>query len=82
MEITGGKRRMIILWIGKGNNDKSSQSNKENDKAAFQMHDESIRKFRLAHLKVEEAESKALRVIDNQALAPLQKVGLCQYARN
>ena len=73
---------MIILWIHKGNNDKSSQSNNENDKAAFQMHDESMRKFRLAHPKVEETASKDLRIIDNQALAPLQKVGLCQYAQN
>jgi len=73
---------MIVLWIRRGDNDKSSQANNEKDKATFQMHDESIRKFRLAHPRIEEAESKALRVVDNQALAPLQKVAPCQYAQN
>ena len=73
---------MIVLWIHKGNNDKSSQSNNENDKAAFQMHNESMRRFRLAHPRIEEAKAKDLRIIDNQALAPLQKVAPCQYAQN
>ena len=73
---------MIVLWIRRGNNDKSSQSNNEKDKATFQMHDESIRKFRLAHPKIEVTASKDLRIMDNQTLVPLQKVGLCQYAQN
>ena len=73
---------MIILWIRRGDNDKSSQANNENDKAAFQRHDESIRKFRLAHPKVEVTASKDLRILDNQALVPLQKFGPYQYAQN
>ena len=82
MEITGGKRRMIILWVRKGNNDKSSRFNNENDKAAFQRHDESMRKFRLAHPRVAETAAKDLSIVDNQALVPLQKLGPCQYAQN
>ena len=82
MNITGGKGRMIILWIRKGGKDGSFPSRNNSDAASFRAHDECMKKFRLAHPRLEEAGSGSLRTLADQPLAPLQRIALGRYVHN
>ncbi len=50
--------------------------------ASFQRHDEYMRRFRLAHPKVETIDSKGVRTENWLALLPVQQVKLARYWQN
>ena len=72
---------MIILWIRKNKGDKPSR-HYENDVASFQKHDESMRRFRLAHPSIETTKLKDVSTTDWLALIPMRKVELARYSQN
>ena len=56
--------------------------NHEDDGCSFQIHSEVMRRFRLAHPKVETIDSKGVRTVDWLALLPIQQVKLARYWQN
>ena len=54
----------------------------EDDEASFQKHDELVRRFRLAHPRVETIDSKGVMIADWPVLLPIQRVKLARYWQN
>ena len=71
---------MTIMW--KSNPEKQSRADNKNDAASFQKHNKCMRKFRLAHPKVETKEPKSVSTTAWLALFPIQKVKLARYSSN
>ena len=72
---------MLILWIRKSKTGERTCP-QENDKDSFRKHDEDMKRFRLAHPKIEVTSSKDIMTPDGNILATVQKVKLDKYAQN
>ena len=70
---------MTTAW---NNQDEMYYFNREDGEASFQRHDESMRKFRLAHPRVEVTTSTDAEEVDWLTLLPVKRVKLDSYVRN
>ena len=71
---------MTIMW--KNTPEKQSGADKKSDAASFRKHDDSMKKFRLTHPKVETRELRSEHAIDWLVLFPMQEVKLARYSSN
>ena len=72
---------MLILWIRKAQ--KSEQTcHDNNDRSSFQKHNEDMKRFCLAHPKIESTGSKDIVTTDGAILAPIQTVKLAGNSQN
>ena len=72
---------MFILWIRKNKTGERTCPQK-NDRESFPKHDEDMKKFRLAHPKIEVTSLKGIMTIDGDILAAVQNVRLSKHAQN
>jgi len=72
---------MIILWIRKSKQDKQLQG-MQAEKESFQVHDEVMKKFRLAHEELDVISDKDILTGDGNLLAPVRQVKLADHAQN
>lgn len=70
---------MSIIWESRS---EPFYTDDENDDTSFQIHNEYMRSFRRAHLKVGALDSKCRKKADWLTLVPLQKVKLAVYSQN
>jgi len=70
---------MTTAW---NNQDEMYYFNREDDGASFERHNESMRKFRLAHPRIEVTMSKDAEEVDWLTLLPVKRVKLDSYVRN
>jgi len=72
---------MLILWIRKTKESEQTRHDK-NDKGSFQKHDEDMKRFCMAHPKIESTGSKDIITTDGAILAPVQAVKLAGNSQN
>ena len=72
---------MLILWIRKSKTGERTCPQK-NDQDSFWKHNEDMKRFRLAHPKIEATNSKDIMIADGNILATVQKVKLTKHAQN
>ena len=72
---------MLILWIRKNDEDEPSRSN-ENEEEAFQKHDERMKRFRIAHPRIETIKTEEASPAGCLDLVPMQEVKLASYSHN
>ena len=74
---------MLILWI---RNLKKNKQNKEkmidNNKPAFDDHDEDMKKFRQLHQELQTVINKDITASDGSILAPVHGVRLAKNSQN
>jgi len=72
---------MLILWIRKSQTGEQT-CHLKNSQNSFQKHDEDMKRFRLAHPRIESTGSRDIMTTDGAILAPVQTVKLAKYSQN
>ena len=70
---------MAMTWH---NRDEANFSHNEEDKASFQRHDESMKRFSLNHHDWESAQAKIEKTVDYFTLLPIRRVNLDRISSN
>jgi hypothetical protein len=73
---------MLILWIRKNKASEPVCPPQKEDKKSFQKHDEEMKKFRLAHPKIEATSPGDIVTKDGLILAPVHWVRLNKNIQN
>ena len=72
---------MLILWIRKSKTDEQTYPDKY-DEDSFQQHNEDMKRFRLAHSRIDSTGSRDIMTTDGALLAPVQAVKLAKNSQN
>ena len=72
---------MIILWIRKKKTDKEKEIEKRENQS-FHVHDDIMKRFRLAHPDVNVVNARDILTADGNLLAPIQQVKLTEHVQN
>ena len=70
---------MIILWIKRNDKDEP-YPRKEEDGESFRKHDESMKRFRVAHPRIEPVKPKEVSPMNY--LIPARRVTLSEHTHN
>ena len=72
---------MIILWIRRNDKDEPSPY-KDKDEESFRTHDERMKRFRVAHPRIETVKQKEASPSGFRDLVPVRGVRLAEYSHN
>ena len=64
------------------NRDETHNSHNREDRASFQKHDESMKRFRLDHPEREATRAEIARTVDYFTLLPIRRVRLSRFSPN